>query len=465
MNCSPLAEKVDSILTRKSLLNEGDKVLLAVSGGMDSIVMFSVFLELQEKWKLELVVGHINHNLRPADDKKEAQLCQDLALKNELLYLEKKIDLSAKEAQEEYAQESGQHASLESLARNARYKVFQKWSQVHHFDAVCSAHHLNDQAETVLYRMLTGSGIKGLKGIPEIRDVYKRPFLDITREEIESYAKEKKLVYYDDPSNKEQRFARNKIRHSIIPALKGMGFSDLEKSLASSANSLDEAVSALDHYTENAYSQAVQITEKQLKIKIDEIEKHPLFIKKQMIRKVFKQAFRVLSHISENQLEQILSFIHHADHGSSFDLYNVKLLKDRKFIVFPFESGDSMMDSFECKPGKYDIAERKIQVEIKAVKKDMNPIDKQVAYFSISLLGKELTFRSWENGDSMTIFGAGKNKKVSDILKDEKVSVLEKQTYPVLLANERIIWIPGVKRSNEFVVDKDDFEMIVLTYI
>jgi tRNA(Ile)-lysidine synthase len=465
MNWSPLADKVNSILTRKSLLNKGDKVLLAVSGGMDSIVMFSVFLELQEKWNFELVLGHINHNLRPADDKKEAQLCQNLALKNELLYLEKKIDLSAKEAQEEYAQESGQHASLESLARNARYKVFEKWSQVHHFNAVCSAHHLNDQAETVLYRMLTGSGIKGLKGIPEIRDLYKRPFLEISREEIESYAKDNKLEYYEDPSNKEQRFARNKIRHSIIPALKGMGFPDLEKTLASSANSLDEAVSALDHYTESTYLEAVVITEKQLKIKTDELEQHPLFIQKQIIRQVFKEAFQVVAHISDNQLEQILSFIHHADHGNSFDLYNVTLLKDRKFIVSPFETGDSKMDSFECKPGKYDIAGRKIQVEIKAVKKDMIPFDKHLAYFSISLLGKELTFRSWENGDSMTIFGAGKNKKVSDILKDEKVSVLEKQTYPVLLANECIIWIPGVKRSNEFVVDKDDFEMIALTYI
>lgn len=464
MKWSPLAEKVHHGLIRNSLLKEHDKVLLAVSGGLDSVVMLSVFLELQEQWGWELILGHINHNLRPLEDKKEAELCQKLALQNELLYLEKKIDLGSSEIKNQYAKESGQKASLESLARDARYRVFLEWSHAHQCNAVCSAHHLNDQAETVLYRMFTGSGIKGLKGIPGYRELFRRPFLDVSREEIENYAKEKNLEFYHDSSNNEQKFVRNKIRHSVIPAIQGMGFSELDVALAASANSLDDALQALEFYVEKAYHEFVSVSDKNIKINSKSFGELPKYIKKQIFRKILGDHLSIVNHISEKQLDQLITFLQNGEQGAVTELYGISLLKDRDHFVFPLERNKKHFEELECKPGRFKIEDQELSIEIKAVKKDLKPPNNKTAYFSIELLNEKLTFRSWEKGDSMTIFGAGGSKKISNILKDEKVSSLEKQSSPVLLVRDSIFWIPGVKRSNKFVVKEKDFEMIVLTY-
>ncbi|MCK5816785.1 MAG: tRNA lysidine(34) synthetase TilS, partial [Candidatus Marinimicrobia bacterium] len=141
MKWSPLAEKVHQSLIRKTLLKHNNKILLAVSGGVDSVVMLSVFVELQKRWNWELIVGHIDHGLRPGDDANESQLCRELAKKNNLQYVEEKVDLNKNEVIDGYAIDSTQNPSIESLARDARYRVFLKWMNDLRCNAICTAHH------------------------------------------------------------------------------------------------------------------------------------------------------------------------------------------------------------------------------------------------------------------------------------------------------------------------------------
>ncbi len=464
MKWSPLAERVHQLLMRKSLLRQNDKLLLALSGGRDSVALLSIMVELKDHWNWELIVGHIDHNLRPGEDEKEAALCRELAEQFNLKYVEETVDLLSSSARKKYRNKSSQNPSIESIAREARYEVFKKWAEEYHCHAICSGHHLNDQAETVLYRMLTGSGVKGLLGIPASRDVFVRPLLEISREELSDYVNKKRLGYFDDPSNKEQRFVRNKIRHAVLPALVGMGFDHPEKSLAATAASLEEASVALEQLSNESYERIVSSSVKGVKIRTKHFEEIPEYIQKKVLRRIFEEQFSVNQHLSEKQLDQLLAFIKHAEQGASTELLNVKLLQDRDQITFPFESGEKICESFICKPDKLSILDKELRIEIKVAKQDLRTPDQFVAYFSIDLLGEELELRSWESGDSMSIFGAGNNKKVSDILKDEKVGALEKQSYPVLVNNNKIIWIPGVKRSNEFTVNDNDFEMLVITY-
>ncbi|MFA6618899.1 MAG: tRNA lysidine(34) synthetase TilS [Candidatus Neomarinimicrobiota bacterium] len=464
MKWSPLAEKVHQMLVRKALLQQNDKLLITLSGGRDSVALLAIIMELKDYWNWDLVVGHINHDLRPGEDEKEAVFCREMAKNYGLTYVEETLDLLSPSFRKKYKNKSSQNPSLESLAREARYEIFHLWSQEFKCNAICSGHHMDDQAETVLYRMLTGSGLKGLLGIPSSRELFVRPLLEISRDEISDYIKQKDLLYYDDPTNKEHRFVRNKIRHAVLPSLRAMGFENPEKALSATATSLEEASIALEQIADEAYEEIISTSAKGLKLYRKGFVKLPRYIQKKILQKIFKEQLLLRQHLSEKQLDQLSTFIISAEQGASTDLFGVSLLKDREHIVFPFEKAKKVQTSFICKPGKINILEKELFIEIKIAKQDLVINDQFIAYFSIDLLGESLKFRTWENGDQMTVFGAGKNKKVSNILKDEKVGALEKQTYPVLVKDQSILWIPGVKRSNRYLVDEDSFEMLVFTY-
>ena len=465
MKWSPLAEKVHQFLIRKNMLKQNDKILLAVSGGVDSVVMLSVFLELREHWNWELIVGHIDHGLRPEDDKNESQFCRELAEKNDLHYVEEKVDLNNIKHNEEYAVGSTQNPSIESLARDIRYRAFLQWIKTYQCDAVCTAHHANDQAETVLYRMLTGAGLKGLTGIPEIRGYIKRPLLPFLRNEIEHYAQKMGLQYFQDHTNQNEKYARNKIRHSVLPALKDMGFFQCENALTYSALALEEAVLVIDHYTEIEKEKVLNIESKELKLSMKEYLKLPLLIQKHIIKSIFKKDLNVSRHLSEKQLIQINTFMVTSETGASMTLYGQELTKDRKHIIIPLQETQNLSIDIVCNEGKVSIPKTDIEIEIKIIDPPKSlKTHHDVGLFSIDILGRTCQLRTWLPGDNMKIYGSGHVKKISDILKDEKVKSTEKKYHPVFVLGNDILWIPGVKRSDQFTVKKNDDKLIMITY-
>ncbi|MEA2076533.1 MAG: tRNA lysidine(34) synthetase TilS [Candidatus Marinimicrobia bacterium] len=466
MKWSPLAEKIHQSLVRNALLKEKDKILLAVSGGMDSVVMLHVFMELQPRWNWELIIGHINHGLRPGQDEKESRLCRELAETKFLKYVEETINLQDPLTLLEYSKESSQNPSMESLARKSRYKTFLKWSKEFNCVAICTAHHANDQAETVLYRMLTGSGIKGLSGIPGLRGPYKRPFLSILKSEIETYSREYKLKYFDDQSNLDKKFIRNKIRHDVIPGLIKMGFDQSEKALSDSARSLEEASLALDHYVELEIKKILKLNENCVELNSKSFQTLPILVRKRILQAVYAMHLNVQQHLSEKQLEQMILFITNSDVGNKMTLFDLDLIKSRDKVIWSAEQNEKIYKSFICLPDHIEIPHSKNSLVIDLISRqsELKISDNNIAVFSTDLMKKELILRSWEKGDKMKVFGKGKEKKVSDILKDEKIDTLIKQRYPILLCENKIIWIPGVKRSNSYVVNYDKDKIIKITY-
>jgi tRNA(Ile)-lysidine synthase len=465
MKWSSLAEKAHQFLIRKTLLKHNDKILLAVSGGVDSVVMLSVFIELQKRWNWELIVGHIDHGLRPGDDANESQLCRELAKKNNLQYVEEKVDLNKNEVIDGYATDSTQNPSIESLARDVRYRIFSKWMNDFQCNAICTAHHANDQAETVLYRMLTGAGIKGLSGIPESRDFIKRPFLPFLRKEIENYARERELKYYEDHSNADEKFVRNKIRHSIIPALKKLGFPLCEKALADSGSAMTEAAQVIDHYAKIEIEQILSVSSDEVKLSIKEYQGLPLLIQKQILKNMFKNKLFVSRHITEKQLIQLNTFILSSDMGNSIELLGHKLIKDREHIICKLDEFMRVNLMFLCKEDIIKIPESENKLEIKIVDMPKSLIsNNSVALFSTEILDRKLQLRTWKSGDTMSIYGSGYTKKLSDILKDEKVNIADKGQQLVLTFGEDILWIPKVKRSDRYIVNINEDKLVMITY-
>ena len=464
MKWSALAEKVHQSLIRNSLLKEKSKILLAVSGGMDSVVMFHIFLELSKAWKWELFIGHIDHGLRPDQDEKESRLCRSLARDHQLEYFEEKLNLEDPELKLAYSKYSSQTPSVESLARYGRYNILSNWAKELNCDTVCIAHHASDQAETVLYRLLTGSGVKGLSGIPVSRDIFKRPLLNVFKKDILTYAQNKKIKYYDDKSNMDTSYARNNIRHHVIPSLIQMGFDNCEKALFDSAKSIDQANAALNYYIERDKNELITRSHGSVALDLNGFSDLPAFGQKEILKQIYRNNLKIKQHISDAQTEQILSFIERSDTGTVFELYGVKAFKERHKIRWKQNEKTSADKRFICREDEINFKSGVLRIEKILNQNDHTKFDKLTAVFSLDLLGKELYLRSWENGDKVRIFGTGGQKNVSDVLKDEKVQPSEKHDIPILECEGNIIWIPGVKRSSLFIVNKADKALIKITY-
>jgi tRNA(Ile)-lysidine synthase len=467
MKWSPLAEKVHHYIIRHSLADTGDTIALALSGGLDSVALLHVILELRSKWRWNIVIVHIDHGLRPESDPKESDFCRELAARYGLPYFEKKLELSIPEKKEQYLAATKNHPGTESLARIARYKAFDAWAEELHCNAIFTAHHANDQAETVLYRVLTGSGIKGLAGIPESRGIYRRPLKEILRAELETYVHTNDLVFCEDLSNQNENYVRNRIRHTLLPALKTMGFDQVERLLARSARSLDEAGDALQYFTGSLVKEYISFTDDTIMLKMKDLDKLPVYFQKALFKYVYRESLLVQRHITEKQLEQILDFVLRSETGQSMEIMDTRINKEREHVVWSISESESHTLEISCTEGEFltDSKGGLLKINFQDTPVSLRTDDPSTAYFSGSLIGEKLICRPWKAGDRLRLFGNGKLKKVSDVLKDEKITARRKRTQIVVLAGNNILWIPGVKRGNEYIADINEKQVVRIQYI
>jgi tRNA(Ile)-lysidine synthase len=196
------------------LINEGDRILVGVSGGVDSVVLLDVLLRLSPKINFKISVGHVNHALRGAESDRDERFVKELAAKRGLKCYSKKLD---------NLKESGEN--LQNLARKLRYDFLEKTAKKIKADKIALAHHADDQAETMLQHLIRGSGLAGLCGMKDVRRIPNdmaiiRPLLGFTKDELKEYAKQRRLRFTTDSSNKKGRYTRNALRNDLLPRLK-----------------------------------------------------------------------------------------------------------------------------------------------------------------------------------------------------------------------------------------------------
>lgn len=421
------------------------KILVAVSGGVDSMVLW----HLIDKSNYLYGVVHMNFSLRGAESDADEALVKRIATERKIPFYTKKVDT------QKFAEESG--VSIQMAARTLRYNFFKELADVHQYDCLATAHHLEDDVETFLLNLNRGTGVKGLAGIRSTCEKF-RPLLGFTKAEIREYANENAIEFREDRSNESTNYDRNWFRHEIIAPWKERNPS-LLNTMRQNLNHLKETYDILQEYVEQQSKDLTLELEKGY-VAYSTIEK--------LDRKQF-YLYHLLAPLGFNpvQVSNLLMCIKKKQVGKVFIGKDWTIFVDREQfeITLGIEKEDSTAYHIDKNTSVmyYPIHlefQRFLNEEYNAPFKSKNEevVDR-------SKLVYPLTVRKWADGDKMQPLGMQGKKKISDILIDLKVSRAQKEKTYVLLSEDKIVWLIGHRLDDRFKVTEDSSKLLKIKII
>tara|TARA_B100001250_G_scaffold217388_1_gene186490 strand:- start:11216 stop:12529 length:1314 start_codon:yes stop_codon:yes gene_type:complete len=422
-----MIEKIQKYISEKDLFSKDANLLLAISGGADSMSLFFSLKALGYRFEL----AHCNFNLRGKESDEDESFVKDLAHKNDVKCHVKSFDT------QEYADIN--KVSIQMAARDLRYKWFDELTETKNIDFVITAHHKDDNVETFLINLIRGSGINGLSGIKYKNKKIIRPLLEISRDEIQQYLIAGNIKYRHDSSNTDIKYLRNKIRHNLIPILQDMN--------PNIQNRITEQISILDGM--NRFFQkkinslrSYLISEERGVYKINIASLIELVDSEVIL-------FEILKPFGFSQADQIFKAIG-SQSGRQFFSKTHQLIIDRNTILI------ALLDDLK-KEIEISELEKEIHTPFKmkfAISTDLivsrNP---NIAYLDFSKISFPLKLRKWKNGDKFIPFGMRNFKKLSDFFIDEKYSILDKKTQWILCSGDDIIWIVGRRIDDRYKIE------------
>lgn len=424
----PLSQFQDFIQQHKLFAN-GNKILLAVSGGKDSVLMLHLFKAIG----VNIGVAHCNFNLRADEAQRDENFVKILAETLDLPFYITHFDTK------KYAVEN--KISTQMAARDLRYAWFEEIRATHQYDYIALAHHQNDAIETVMMNLIRGTGISGLHGILPKRNHLIRPLLFLNSEQIESIVTEENISFVEDSSNLSTHYTRNKLRLQVIPHLKEIN-PNLEKTFADNIARFAELENLLE--LEVAKLQAKILIRKTdgLYIALNEIAK--LNPQKLLLYELLKPY-----HFTEHVVEEIIMSLT-ALSGTHFFSSTHQAIINRNDLVIIEKNTDNLLNEFmHPATKKISFGGHTISLEYSTVTKFEMNVAK--AFVNADQLIFPLVVRKWQNGDKFIPLGMHMFKKVSDFFINEKVPVHIKHSTPILInGNGDIIWIAGMRQDNRY---------------
>jgi tRNA(Ile)-lysidine synthase len=440
------ARITDTICT-KQLFKAGDTLIIGLSGGADSTALLDLLATLPA-FPVHLVAAHLNHCLRGVDSDTDEQFCRELAARYEIPFESRRVDVKA--VADTYS------LNLEDAGRRSRIDFFDDLSVRWQAAAVVLAHHADDQAETVLMRLLRGSGMAGLAGIPWSNGRgYVRPLLDITRGEIEAYLTERHLNWREDSSNRDTTFLRNRIRHELLPLLERYNPA-VRKTLATTAGILSEEDALLEAHTLQAAELVCLFTGVTATCSISLLHSYPAALQRRLIRLMLSRLAGNLDHITHRHLENILRMCRAARPNLRTNLpQNLVALKeyDRLVIKAPDKTATETVEIIIAGPGSYQMPDGSLlRIEISPPPADPAG-NLATAYFDGERMPFPWHIRTFCPGDRIQPLGMSGRKKVKDIFIDEKVPLSRRTLTPLLFCGSELIWIVGLRTSHPARLD------------
>lgn len=424
----PLKQFQDFI-NQHELFARDNKILLAISGGKDSVLMLHLFKAIG----VNIGVAHCNFNLRGDEAQRDENFVKMLSASLDVPFYLTHFDTK------KYAAEN--KISTQMAARDLRYQWFEEIRVKYGYDLVASAHHQNDRVETMLINLTRGTGISGLHGILPKRQHLIRPLLFLNRNEIDEIIDKNHLDFVEDSSNQSTHYTRNKIRLGVIPKLKEIN-PDLEKTFTENAVRFAEVEAFLNTEVEKLATKILQKKDDGIYIPMDEIVK--LNPQRLLLFELLKPYG-----FTESVVQEILSHLNSLS-GTHFFSSTHQAIINRDHLVIAEKNVDSVFNQF-IHPSTQNILFGKDEITLSFSSEIKFEVDHCKAFVNADKLIFPLIVRNWQNGDKFIPLGMRQPKKVSDYFIDEKVPIHLKATTPILVnGNGDIVWIVGMRQDNRY---------------
>lgn len=413
------------------------RLLVAISGGIDSVVLLHLLHSLGYK---QIKVLHVNFGLRGEESAGDEAFVVTLAKQYGYAYEVKAIDLAT------YQMENG--ASIQMAARDLRYQWFEELRQKEKYDYILTAHHQNDKIETFFLNLIRGTGIAGLQALKPKQGCLLRPLLSVNRQEIQQYAAENGLSWREDSSNASNKYKRNLLRNEIIPLMRKMN-PNLEETFAQTLEKLDYVGTIFWDETTKLEKQILTQKEDGWYLVLDALVDAPHRIVQlyEIVRRFgfsYDQCKRMLQEKKMQTGKKMISHTH------------VALYDRKRWMIAPIEQWQEIPET-----PRLEYIAQPPYTQLSSL-----PQSNRIAHFDLQKLELPLQLRIWQAGDWFCPLGmAGKRKKISDLLIDQKLTTLEKQQIWVLTSADTIVWVVGLRIDERYKVEKNTQQIYTVAWI
>ena len=415
------------------------RFFLAISGGIDSMVMMHLFQQLNYRF----AILHCNFQLRGKESDADLAFVQDYADSFDIPWSFGHFKTKA------YAKEN--KISIQMAARELRYDWFEEQLHEKQFSYVLTAHQADDDLETFLINLSRGTGLEGLIGIPNTNKNILRPLLPFSRQEIEQYAKANNIKWREDSSNETDKYLRNNIRHNIVPLLKELNPS-FSKSFQATLKNLQQAQSMVEDATILIYNLIVTDEDDVKKFDITELKRLPNFE---------AYLYQWLNPFGFSAWDDIYALVD-AQAGKQILSDDYRLLKDRNYLILSPKNKKLAPSTYLITADQKEV-KKPIKLSISEATTRSSTLNNTI-FVDAKKLKYPLELRLWHDGDSFQPFGMnGKTKKVSKFLKDQKTTLFDKENIWLLCSDNQVVWVVGLRADERFKTDESNTKIVQIS--
>ena len=443
-----LHTRITGVIRTRQLFTPGDTLIIGLSGGADSCALLDLLATLPG-FHLRLVAAHLNHCLRGADSDADEQFCRDLAARHDIPFESRRVDIRAVA--------KADMLNLEDAGRRARIAFFEELRNRWQAAGVVLAQHADDQAETVLMRLLRGSGMTGLAGMSWNNGRgFIRPMLGITRAEIEAYLAGRHLDWREDTSNLDRAFLRNRIRHELLPLLEGYNPA-IRKTLATTAGILIEEDALLDDLTVQTAGQECCFSENSATCSVFSLTSHPVALQRRLIRLMLSRVAGNLELFTHRHLENILQMLTAPRPNLRVSLPQ-GLVAAKQYDTIVIRTRDMLQPETAVitipGPGSYLLPDGST-LRIELCPPPAAPCGTpDTAFFDGDRMPFPWHVRTFRPGDRIQPLGMSGRKKVKDLFIDEKIPAARRALTPLVFCGSELIWVVGLRTSHTARLDR-----------
>ena len=460
---SKIIDKVNNFIVDNQMINAGDRIVLGLSGGADSVCLLILLLDLAGRLGYssgDIFAVHINHMIRgqeaDGDEEFAGRLCQD----KQVNFIAFRKDITA------YAKELG--LSIEEAGRKYRYECFEKVASENGCTKMAVAHNRNDMAETVIFNMLRGTGLKGMSGMQPVRGNVIRPILNITRDEILEYLSTKNQNYRNDSTNDGVDYDRNKIRHIILPAMMDINKAAVDH-ICQMALEAGNSYSYIHHKALEDYSGVSEDDSfgKTVTLDVNELYKYNPVLQEHLIHEAIGDVAGEKKDITRKHIMAVVGLLYQ-ETGKLVELpYGIRARRSYNDLIICNKT--EITDDYRIKlepDGEYEVPGKgRIEFKIIDYNQDIE-ISKKIytKMLDYDKIKDTLYLRTPNDGDSIVIDAKGGTKKLSRVFIDNKVDCEVRGSWPVVACGHDIVWVVGLRFSEAYKVDENTKRILYMDY-